>query len=151
MTTKSFEYGQVFAVGDVVKGSVSTWARKIVARVHIAEIGEYRYVLQLGAVLNNEFKADGKGDTLSLYSVKEIKDNYTSLWTPDEIEFKKGDVYKDSADDYYVVQNSDGKAWHLRRGQWSTIKVIDGVVKWDGKTLTEVKTVIGEKFSKQLG
>jgi hypothetical protein len=127
MATKSFEYSQTFNVGDVVQSPYSTCSRKVLSRVFIDEIAQYRFITQ------------------------ELRDGYSKLWTKDKIVVKKGDVFTDVNGRIYIVESDDLKAWNIDAGTWAKLQIVGDVVKWDGRTLTEKTTVIGDKFSKYLG
>jgi hypothetical protein len=150
MTLKSFDsYGQTFNIDDVVMSDYSSYAEKILRRVYIEAIEEYRFIMQAGAVRNNEFRPDK--NNLSLASTKDLRNGHTHLWTKDVVVVKKGDVFTDANGRIYIVESDSLKAWNIDAGTWATLKVDGDVVKWDGRTLTEKKIVTGDKFSKYLG
>jgi hypothetical protein len=151
MATKSFEYSQTFNVGDVVQSPYSTCSRKVLSRVFIDEIAQYRFITQGGVIENNEFVPDSDGKDLAIYSTQELRDGYSKLWTKDKIVVKKGDVFTDVNGRIYIVESDDLKAWNIDAGTWAKLQIVGDVVKWDGRTLTEKTTVIGDKFSKYLG
>ncbi len=148
MATKSFEYAQTFNVGDVVQGAYS---RKILSRVYVDEIVQYRFITQGGVIRNNEFVPSADGKELAVHSTLELRGNFSKLWTKDTVVIKKGDVFADVNGNVYIVESDDLKTWNIADGTWATLRIIDGVVKWDGRPLTEKTTTIGDKFSKYLG
>ena len=149
MAVNDFGSRTYFSADEIVVSG--SYARKILKRVYVDEVNDYRYVIQRGRITDNKFA--GSANALSLQSFEELKQNFSGTWKPDVVaQFKKGDVFTSDKGEFFVIESEDGKAWRLNSGTWSTVRTDDsGNLTWDNIKLTMVKTIAGGRFSQYLG
>jgi len=142
---------ETFAVGQVVADGYGSYGQKILNRIFVDAVGEYRWLVQEVRIKENKATPAGDGKLLALRSTRDLRE-YDFTWTPDVITIKKGDVLKDEAGKFYAAESST-KVWSLSDGTWSSVGNEGTEITWGGsrKKLTPVKTIGGNSFSDYLG
>ncbi|UVD39745.1 hypothetical protein SEA_ROSEPHARIE_82 [Streptomyces phage RosePharie] len=97
--------------GDWNVGSVLTYKSysstvfnglKVLKRVWLDEVSDYRYICQQGQIKDNAFAPSNGGKTLYLNSREELNQGYDQLWTKDSFAPVKGDILEGT--DMYGVR-----------------------------------------------
>lgn len=141
---------ETFAVGQVVTDGDSSYGQKILRRIFVDVVGEYRWLVQEVRIKENKATPTGSGEYLGLRSTKDLR-KYDFTWIPDAITFQKGDVFKDESGKFYVAESST-KVWSLNEGTWSSVGNEGTEITWGGsRKLTPVLSAGGNKFSDYLG
>lgn len=118
---KSYES---FYQGDIVvyESYGSTYGVKVLKKVYVEEVGDYRLVVQPGMIKNGTWKGDVSGSkkeaVLYLYTFKDVRDGYSHKWTPGET-CKPGDILKDQDNVLYLVASAE-VVWNLSKGTKTT-------------------------------